>query len=492
MEVETQHTNNMDPNETVTLRNKKTGDVKRVKRSELPSLGLPVDYVSKIDAQMKLGQAGNLDLQKLGGTDPQAALILQEAGVKPQIDPDQQLAREQGEKIKSEALSVVDDLLSRDTGAVTGLRNPLKYLTGEAQYTKNLIKELKAKLSLDARKLLKGSGQVSDKETQMLSDSVTALNTNMSNEDFIKELNKIKNSLSGVENKVDVSTDKSGGISNLLKKLVDGSLNYAKDIGVGAGMNLEPGTQKSFDATLSMAQQAEERAKKETDPEQKARLLAVAQSSRQLVSEESGKMEGKFSEDIQKPYIDRSLDVASEITALAGLPSLVKSLTTKGIPIGSVKKLLSPRANLSESRELAAEIVKKKIPTKNIIDAGKKYVLDDPMASNLSKKVLSNISTKGIKTTELLRKVKIWNKAYTSANQVGKSSKAGFYDALARAAKNEIKEKAPEVAKLTKKLDLTYKIPSMLKKGLFMTGSTAATVGGGKYLYDLLSGKSNR
>lgn len=117
-------------------------------------------------------------------------------------------------KDKQEAISLVDELLGRDTGAVTGIPNAFKYLTGENQYTKNIIEQLTNKLSVEARQKLKGSGQISDYESKMLAKSVSALRTNLSNEDFIKELNKIKNILEGKTGEEFRSTnDQSGGFT---------------------------------------------------------------------------------------------------------------------------------------------------------------------------------------------------------------------------------------------------------------------------------------
>lgn len=252
----------------------------------------------------------------------------------------------EAEKGKNLTKSLVDELLGRDTGAVTGLRNPLKFLTGDAQYTKNLLKQLKSKLSLEGRQQLKGTGQISDFEAKMLEDSASALNTNLSNKDFVRELSKIKAILSG-----EIPNPEDPEKKNIVQTLLGGSLNYAKDIGAGAGMNLEKGTQDSFNATLEMAQKAEEKAKVTTDPEQKARLLAVAQSARETVGQSATQLESRFSENIEKPYAERSLDVASEIAALASVPGVVKSLPglyKSGVGVvksgvGVVKGAVSPK-----------------------------------------------------------------------------------------------------------------------------------------------------
>ena len=108
---------------------------------------------------------------------------------------------------KQDTIALVDELLGRDTGAVTGVPNVLKYLTGENQYTKNLIDQLVKKLSVDARQKLKGSGQISDYEAKMLEKSVSALRTNLSNKDFVTELMKIRSALAGETSQSNLTQD---------------------------------------------------------------------------------------------------------------------------------------------------------------------------------------------------------------------------------------------------------------------------------------------
>lgn len=118
---------------------------------------------------------------------------LRAMGVNP--PPDQVTA------IASESKTLIDEILGRDTKRNTGLvggiipfLNKLPY----GQTTQAKIDQLKAKLSLDARKLIKGTGQISDKETAMLEGSIAALTPAMSDEDFRAELGKIRGTLSKI------------------------------------------------------------------------------------------------------------------------------------------------------------------------------------------------------------------------------------------------------------------------------------------------------
>lgn len=132
---------------------------------------------------------------------------------------------------------------------------------------------------------------------------------------------------------------------------------------------------------------------------------------------------------------------------------------------GGLSKVLNIKGALGQARKEAAAGTSVKISTNPIVEAGKKYISTDPEAKSFINTILKPLEkTKELTPVDLLDRIKVWNQAYTAAGRVGHSAKAGFYDALAKAAKTEIKEKAPEVAKYTKLLDLTYKGPKFAQK----------------------------
>lgn len=99
---------------------------------------------------------------------------------------------------KQETLNLVDEILGSDLGPVTGLLQLRSAIPGtKAKTTAAKIDQLKSQLSLDKRSMLKGSGQISDFESKMLEKSVAALDRNMSETDFKKELENIKRLLGG-------------------------------------------------------------------------------------------------------------------------------------------------------------------------------------------------------------------------------------------------------------------------------------------------------
>lgn len=91
-------------------------------------------------------------------------------------------------------ISLVDELLGRDLSPITGR---IKFALGfEGKYTKSLFDQLKSSLSLGKRQLLKGTGAISDFEAKQLEQAATALTPGLSEEDFTRELKKIRGIMS--------------------------------------------------------------------------------------------------------------------------------------------------------------------------------------------------------------------------------------------------------------------------------------------------------
>lgn len=104
-------------------------------------------------------------------------------------------------KASRDAVSNIQTLLnSGKLDAITGLSslNPALFLPGsDSAPSLNISKQLKGLLSLENRNQLKGSGAISDFEFRVLGEASSALGikdngtTNLSKEDFVKELNKL-------------------------------------------------------------------------------------------------------------------------------------------------------------------------------------------------------------------------------------------------------------------------------------------------------------
>lgn len=128
----------------------------------------------------------------------------------------QGLGVDTGKKVVSEGdkqgIGLVDEILKRDTNPLTGALqlgntkgifgfNPMeafnKTFRPGIETTKAKVEQLKGLLQLAQSGKLKGTGQISDKEREMLAKASTSLNYNMSDADFRKELENIRGILSG-------------------------------------------------------------------------------------------------------------------------------------------------------------------------------------------------------------------------------------------------------------------------------------------------------
>lgn len=145
--------------------------------------------------------------------------------------------------------------------------------------------------------------------------------------------------------------------------------------------------------------------------------------------------------------------------------------------------------SIGNKRDLAVQASKDlKFSGDDIAKAAKDYVENDPMAKNVLNKILPTLEGKQIDLPTLMKKIEVWNDAYTSAGKVGKSAEAGINDVLAKFAKTLLKEKAPDVAKANKQFQRAYGARSVAKKAI---PAAAAGVGfsvGGDVLSQWLFG----
>lgn len=103
-------------------------------------------------------------------------------------------------KATQDVVNVVDQLLGKKTGEISGMPNIKAFIPGtDTQLTKNLFDQLKGMLALENRQKLKGSGQISDYESKVLDKAASALGRNLSDKDFKKVLEDLKKDLSGEE-----------------------------------------------------------------------------------------------------------------------------------------------------------------------------------------------------------------------------------------------------------------------------------------------------
>lgn len=102
-------------------------------------------------------------------------------------------------KATQEIADLVDKVLAQDTNPITGA---VRFGVGNVfnrsgKKTEALFNQLKAKLSLDNVKSLKGQGAVSDAERKLLENASSSLNPEMSDTDFRATLEELRKNLRG-------------------------------------------------------------------------------------------------------------------------------------------------------------------------------------------------------------------------------------------------------------------------------------------------------
>jgi hypothetical protein len=408
--------------------------------------------------------------------------------------------KESAGKTKANTISLVDELLSRDTGAITGVKNIFKYATGENQYTENLFKELQAKLSLSGREQLKGTGQISDFEAKMLADSVSALKTNLSNEDFAKELAKIKTILSGETTQVNSSNVKpqNGQVKfgENAKDIVNGILNIPSQIA-----NIPQNAVDLQNKYGSMGESI-------VSGKGPGRDLLMGSSTGMLPEYNKVLGEPLKGGDVVSRIVDRAkekpittaLDVASllpflkigkgstkvapttEVTGEAGktaaltdIPNLTKAervaLQTAEKVAGGSKKLgeALPVKWLNKAKENAFDLYKEVIPDTNVIkQAAEDYIARYPSARGIYDKYETSINS--IKTVkELDNALKEWSDVFKTNKEIKPGISNDLIAQLWKAGRQELASKAPMVDKVKTIMGETMDISKAAGKALWKT-----------------------
>lgn len=235
-----------------------------------------------------------------------------------------------------------------------------------------------------------------------------------------------------------------------------GALGGAKDFLFSGTENLlqdviqTPGAGAQTEANqnlLDQAAQLSELAEQEQDPQRKQEMLQQAQNIFDSVSGTQSDIAGGFSEDIEKGVPERALQTGLELSTAAEIPALAKGaskLITKAP--GAISKSTSGLTvkGTGATRKAVAQATKEKIPLKAVKKAVNEYAKIDPTAENIAKKVATGLD-KSVDAQTALKKLEVFNKAYSAAGRVGKSGKAGVYDVASKALRNELETVAPEL-----------------------------------------------
>lgn len=324
-----------DPNEMVTITNSKTREVKRVKRTDLPTYGLPVDYQSQSDILAKSIQDGSTDPTKLGTDEVSngARLSLQSSGY--------DKAAIQAKKDSGEAHKNLD-LFEKNYNEAGLKGNALMGLIPSGTGLSPESSDFDAQRQTLAYQLAKSiggqSGQgLSDKDfahyldlVPSRGDTTQAASNKMNNiRQMIADKYNVAPTKSAIQGEPIVpSPDKTtGAVSSFVKdNVIDPIANFGQDVGAGAAMNGQDGqnAQASQQAAITSAQQAMAKAQQiqQTNPQEAQRLRQVAQDTLAQTGMSADQIAKSFSPDVNENPLERGIKVAGAMTAAVDAPSV--------------------------------------------------------------------------------------------------------------------------------------------------------------------------
>lgn len=103
--------------------------------------------------------------------------------------------------VTQNAISAIDQLLQMDTNPITGLLRGggtwVGSLTGTGQAQQGLYDQIRSLLTLDNIQYLKGTGQISDKEQEILTNASSRIRPGMGDAEFRQALEELRAQLSG-------------------------------------------------------------------------------------------------------------------------------------------------------------------------------------------------------------------------------------------------------------------------------------------------------
>lgn len=368
----------MNPNDTVTITNSKTKAVKRVKRSELPNYGLPVDYQSQADVYAEAVKSGQLTIDKIpeshrGG----AQMALNESGY----------AKKKA--LKEDPSNIIDQLeglyftggqttgLAKSVAGVPGGRVPGYAAEQWAKLSPNEQAEVYKRVLESARPALAkaagDSGNLALQEQLAAGRGLPQGFTETPEEAFSlfraarqkfgmqpsDRLTKIEQNYQG--QKTNTPQDDPG--KTILDFLFGNAINATKDIGVGAAYAQAPETLQAQQDSIEMAKRAGDRAQTVKDPEQRRRLMAVANNTLSQTSNTAQEQSQSYSSSVMDNPIIRSLLAGAEVgggAAVAAHPvQAVKApldFLTKGVKAAQQgTKILTKKGAAELSSKAAKE-----------------------------------------------------------------------------------------------------------------------------------------
>lgn len=197
----------------------------------------------------------------------------------------------------------------------------------------------------------------------------------------------------------------------ILNLLLGGATRTANDIVQGA---TSAKTLPTLNAANSQAQALSESAMNEQDPEKRKQLLQQANQTFQQTSQQAGQTAGNFTEGVGGNPLARGLGAATEVTSLAELPALLKSVVQVGK--GGLK------AGVKGTKSIVQKVTGEAAPEldKSLLQEGTNLA---KAGGNLRNSVLEEAGKAGktVDGTTLANQIKEWGRKAITAGEDAKT-----------------------------------------------------------------------
>lgn len=457
-----------------------------------------LDKFVTTQSQQSLVKSGNMKFEDYAKSDPEGANQLVQGGYKPDDskEDDKSLAVSQlvdklEEQYKKAGGGNYTGIAATAAGGLKGVLGALNVGGFEGARTYNRLRKGNVSAVKDV------VGEVGNLTNQDIERVMGLLPSLSDNPETAKDLfNSMRQQLAAqYGQEASPSTFNPQNPKSLMGMLgLETSRRAANDIGVSIGQK-QSGAVDAQNEALAMADKLDEKAKSLKGEDQK-RTMKLAQDIRTKISGGSQELQNKYSEDIDKSYVQRGLQSGVEIASLADLVSSAPAIfkTTKNLVSGGGKditkvlkdKSINPIKNIGDTRALEAAVedaAGKVIEPEKLADIMYEKVIKDTTIPQSSKnKIIKDIYALGKKSDPI--------SISQSVGEFAAADEKEIFGKLLRDSYKDIWEKeAPEVLKQTKKMGKTFKLGENLMNVLKLTGTAAGGIGGGAYLFNLLKGK---
>jgi hypothetical protein len=428
--------------ELVTITNAKTGAVKRVKRSDLPTYGLPADYQSPADAFAKGIQTGNITIDQVpAGNRAGVQTILSDSGYQPKDTKKKEDAygatmnfinNLEGHYQKGGGGSYGDSPLARVFGGGETVKGMLG-MNNEAK----LYNDEKAGFIASLKNLTGDTGVMTEQDAQRLAGLLPGMSSTTG--EATGHMNDIRSQLAAKYGGQQSQTTVNPKIKNLMQVLLPATSDYAQNV-------------------------MEQRKNVKTPQEASALGNAYAQNAQPL--------QFLYNLGTGQKQAQEAVAPTAELATAIQAPGLVKGGLSflKNIP-----GAFSTKGAIA-ARDAAAQGVK--LNTQPIIDAGEKYVTSVNPAAKKSWDVLKPALTKTTNADDLLKIISDWgDKAYTNSGDVRAIAEGQLKNNLYQAGRNLMRQETPEVAKYTTEISKKMGTKKLLSNAGSLAGKAAVTGG---------------